>query len=362
MHDRFSPATRIGSGVVFLLLWHLRLFGQDAAGPATDPLEDFRFKYEAVKAGALEPVLQLKVGYGERLKAELEAAKAGGVLERVQGIMAEIAWIDGTGTMPPDETVPTILRFRNVYLATLKDREKQRIERLEGVLQRSGDLLTNIQKDFTREGKIDRAVATQAFAEEARAEISRLKSALEAPGLPGLKEGETVLWRMQSDADFELAEGCEAKALGGSWTLASPPEQRGHVETREKFEPPFRISTLIASESGDLRFYYGPSAGMEFVLFNWTRNPTTLRLADPSGKLGIISVPDQGFLTVGETCHIEIVVESRNIEVFVNGELRGSRAVDLTGYRDPVGLGPFGTVTLPGRAILEQFVVIRPKP
>ncbi len=84
-------------------------------------------------------------------------------------------------------------------------------------------------------------------------------------------------------------------------------------------------------------------------------------MADPSGQQGILSVPDQGFLEIGQSYQVEVVVGERKIEVFVDGELRGSRPVDLTRYREPVGIGPFGTATLPARMIMEHFVVIRSK-
>ena len=334
---------------------------QDDSGSVKNPLKTFQLQYEQFKEEATQPILQLKAGYLNRLSDELEAAKAEGILKRVQGILAEIEWVEGKGKMPGDEDVRTILGLRNLYLSTLKEREQERIEALEDVLRRSETLLENIQKDFTREGKIDEAVAAQKFSEEARADIARLKGALETPGVRGLKEGDTVLWQMESAGDFKEVEGCVAKKLGGSWTLTSPAEKRGHIESNKTFTPPFRISALVASESGDLRFYYGPETSMEFVLFNWTRNPTTLRLADPSKQQGIQSVPERGLLRVGETYHIEVLVEERKIEVFVNGELRGNTRTDLSRFREHVGIGPFGTATVPGRLILENFTVIQPK-
>lgn len=334
---------------------------QEAAEPASDPLDQVKSKYEEVREEALAPIRQLKSGYAERLKEELEATKAEGVLEDVIAVRAEIDWIEGRGKMPAETDLPNVLKYREIYLSTLKEREEQRIEKLDAVATRSSEALEAMQRDFTREGKIERAEATQAFAGEMRDEVTRLKAGLETPSVPGLREGETVLWSIDGKADFETTLDCEAKESGGSWLVTSPPAQRGHLQSRKAFAPPFRISTLVATESGDLRFYYGPETSMEFVLFNWTRNPTTLRLVDPSGQQGIVSVPDRGLLEIGRSYLIEVAVEERKIEVFVDGELRGSRPADLKRYREPVGIGPFGTATHPGRMIMENFVVIRPK-
>ena len=327
----------------------------------SDLLEDFEQRYRQAGEEALAPVTQLKKGYLERLAIELAAAQEKADLETVRGIMAEIAWVEGTGKMPSEDEVPSLLPVRKIYLNTLGERELQRIERLEGVLDRAATALKEIEKTFIREGEIERAEATRAFAEKAREEIGTWRAALEAPGVPGLAAGEKVLARLGDPGAFTEVEGCRARESGGSWTLTSPPEQRGHLQTREEFEPPFRLSALVASESGDLRFYFGPEGSMEFVLFNWLRNPTVLRLADPTGQVGIVSVPDKGIIPVGETKHIEVTVEDRRITVTVDGDLRGTFNGDFGGYRAPVGIGPFGTETVPGRAILEHFTVIRPR-
>jgi len=334
---------------------------QKAAEPEADLLDQFKARYQEVREEALAPILELKSGYVERLREELEAVTAEGNLDQVQEVLAEIEWIEGREKVPAETSLPNVLKFRNLYLSALKERERQRIERLEAVAGRSAEMLEAMQRDFTREKKFDRAVATQAFAIEMRDEVERLKAALEMPSVADLKEGETVLWAIGSKADFKTVMGAEARLAGGSWSMTSPPEQRGHLRSPMSLAPPFRISTLVATESGDLRFYYGPETAMEFVLFNWTRNPTTLRMADPSGQQGILSVPDHGFLEVGQSYLIEVEVHERKIEVFVDGELRGSRPVDLARYREPVGIGPFGTVTQPARMIMEHFAVIRMK-
>lgn len=334
---------------------------QEAAEPAADPLDEFRARYEAVRAEAFEPVYQLKASYAERLHEQLEAARAEGDLDLVQAVLAEIAWVEGRGDMRADVGFSELLRLRRLYLTALQERERERAERLETLAERSGEALAAMERDYTRAGRIDRAQETRAFGDEMRDEASRLKTAMEVGSPLGLKEGETVLWALSGNDDFRTALGCEAREAGGTWTLTSPVEQRGHVRSPKEISPPFRISTLATTESGDLRFYYGHEQAMEFVLFNWTRNPTILRMADPSGQQGIQSVPDQGFLEVGRTYLIEVVVEERKIEVFVDGELRGTRGVDLKGYRGAVGIGPFGTVTLPARMSMEHFVVIRPK-
>lgn len=339
----------------------LAAIAQEPNEPGSDPLDQFKARYEEVREEVLAPIRQLKSGYAERLKGELETAKAEGILEHVKGVLAEIEWVEGRGKMPAETALPKVQKYREVYLSALKDREGQRIERLEAVATRSSEALAAMQRDFTREGKIERAEATQAFAGEIHDEVARLKAALETPSAPGLKEGETVLWAIGAKADFKTVMGCEARESGGSWNVTSPPEQRGHLQSPMAFDPPFRISTLVATESGDLRFYYGAETSMEFLLFNWTRNPTTLRMADPSGQQGILSVPERGFLEIGRSYLIEVVVEERKIEVFVDGELRGSRPVDLKRYREPLGIGPFGTATLPARMTMEHFVVIRPK-
>lgn len=344
-------------GVFWLIAW----MGLHAREAAPDPLSDFQAKYETAKAELLVPIEQLRSGYLDRLKAHLAAAQQDAALDRVQWILAEKSWVEGTDKMPPPPESVESAKARDLYLAAKKEREAQRVERLAVIIERSTPLLDTMQKDFTRDGRFDRAVAAREFATTIQAELKELRSRLETPGVAGVKEGEKVLWSLQGASDFKEVEGCEAKEGGGSWTLTSVPEQRGHIESRASFSPPFRITALVASESGDLRFYYGPATSMEFVLFNWTRNPTTLRLADPSGKEGIVSVPDRGFLTVGQTYLIEVLVEPGKIEVHVDGELRGSTVVDLRRMREPVGIGPFGTATLPGRMILEQFTVIGPE-
>ena len=61
----------------------LSAFAQEAKESASDPLDQFRARYEEVREEALAPIRQLKSGYAERLKGELEAAKAT-VTSRVQ--------------------------------------------------------------------------------------------------------------------------------------------------------------------------------------------------------------------------------------------------------------------------------------
>lgn len=333
---------------------------QEPSDPGTDPLDQFRSRYEEVAEGFLQPIQQLKAGYVERLKVELETAKAAGVLEHVQAVMSEIDWVEDRGKMPAETEMASILKFRERYLSALRERERECLEKLEGLAKRSANALDAMQRDYTREGKIERAEATRDFSEMIWEGVETLRLALESPGLPGLQAGETVLWSL-GQADFKTALGGEARESGGSWTLTAPPEQRGHIRSPMSIAPPFRISTLVASESGDLRFYYGAETDLEFVLFNWTRNPTVLRLTDPSGAQGIQSVPDRGLLEPGRSYLIELVVRERKIEVFVDGESRGSRTTDLKRYREPVGIGPFGSVTAPGRLIMEHFVVVQLK-
>ena len=331
---------------------------QEPADPAADPLDQFRARYEELRDEALEPIRLLKVSYVERLGDVVEAARAEGDLDGVKGALAEIDWVEGRGAMPTEDSLPEILDKRKLYLAALQERERQRADRLEAVALRSAETLEAMKRDYTRDGKLSRAEATVAFAAEIRDEVTRLKEALEVPSVAGLKPGEKILWSIQSEADFKTAMGCEASESGGSWTLTSPPEMRGHVRSPVSFSPPFRISALVSTDSGDLRFYYGAETSMEFLLFNWTRNPTTLRMGDPTEQQGIHSVPDQGLLDVGRTYLIEVAVEKRKIEVFVDGERRGTRSVDLSRHREPVGIGPFGTATLPARMTMEHFVVI----
>lgn len=333
--------------------------GQDAPAAGGDPLTDFISKYELAKKESLAPIEQLRGGYARRLQTELESAKAEGILDQVQAILAEVEWVAGRGKMPDLDKSSGILKLREVYLKSLQDREQQRVERLEGIAERSTDVLAEIEKQFTREGKVDRAVAARAFAGQLKDEVATIKAALDSPGIPPLKAGESILWKLESPSDFKAVQGCEFTEAAGNWILTCPPEMRGHLESRISFVPPFRISALVTPESGDLRFYFGPETSMEFVLFNWTRSPTTLRLVDPTGVLRIESVSDQGFLTFGQSYLIEIVVRERKIEVFVDGNLRGARQVNLDGYREPVGIGPFGTETLPAKLILEHFAVIQ---
>ncbi len=333
---------------------------QEPSDPGTDPLDQFRSRYEEVAEGFLQPIQQLKAGYVERLQNELETAKAAGNLDHVQAVMAEIDWVEDRSKMPVDTEMASILKFREIYLSALQERERECLEKLEGLAKRSANALDAMQRDYTREGKIERAEATRDFSETIREGVEALRLALELPGLPGLQAGETVLWSL-GEADFKTAQGCEARESGGSWTLTSPPEQRGHIRSPMSIAPPFRISTLVTSESGDLRLYYGAETDLEFILFNWTRNPTVLRLTDPSGAQGIQSVPERGLLEPGKSYLIEVVVRERKIEVFVDGESRGSRTTDLKRYREPVGIGPFGSVTAPGRLTMEHFVVVQLK-
>lgn len=337
------------------------LSGQEPASLPSDPLADFQAKYEQAKQETLQPIEQLRAGYLANLDKQLEAAKKQGELDRVRWILAETEWLGGGGKQPTDPGFPESAKIRSVYFTSLKERETQRIDRLATIIERAGPLLATMEKDFTRDGRIERAVAAREFATAIRAELEELRKKSEKPVVAGLKEGEKVIWSVGSSSDFRTVEGCEAKESGGSWTLTSPPDQRGHIESKELFTPPFRIAALAATESGDLRFFFGPSTSMEFVLFNWTRNPTVLRLADPAGQAGIGSFPDRGMLDIGRTYLIEVVVEKRKIEVYVDGELRGNLVVDLDKMREPVGIGPFGTETFPARMIFEQFCVIVPK-
>jgi hypothetical protein len=113
------------------------------------------------------------------------------------------------------------------------------------------------------------------------------------------------------------------------------------------------VKTTARTDSTNLRLYY--AAGV--VIFNWEKNPETLRVHDPltNQRTG---VRGKGNISTNEWNEIEWKVLPERMEIRVNGRLRHKAVGDFKALKAPIGIGPaFGS-----KVSVKSFQVTPLKP
>jgi hypothetical protein len=131
---------------------------------------------------------------------------------------------------------------------------------------------------------------------------------------------------------------------------------RPMLATEQRFSPPLEIRARARTDSANIRLYYG-YFGIGELIFNWEVRPAELRVHDPA--TGTVSgIRGAGGVEKDEFHDIVWRIESRRMQVLVDGEERYRCVGDYHNVVSPVGIGPaWGS-----RVDVESLVVVPLEP
>ncbi len=322
------------------------LLAQDSLPPTTGTLplslDDRLFIYEMEREELKKPVLDLQANYAGALdRLTLESQQAG-QLQRVLTLKKEREGF-AVGQFPEAKHFPQLLKLRTVYqqeltklLIPLNSGEARLKEKL---LQGMKDLKT----ELTRSGRLDEAVRTA----KKMAELETARSL-----------GEEILYGralfvLRSPEDQVNLTGCSIEAGEGHFHLSLMAGQNiGKLTTRSSFSPPFVVTWDVATDGGNIRFYYAQL----IVILNHESGRHTLQVSDPAlGRQFIRMIPELGRVSANDFHQIQLIVDEDRYAFVVNGETRAEGEGDYKGLEDAISIGPaFGS-----RLSLRHFEVNR---
>ncbi|MCP5540996.1 MAG: hypothetical protein H7A52_12710 [Akkermansiaceae bacterium] len=298
----------------------------DAAKP---DLEDLLFEYEVKKAEIDRPMTDLQRQYEGALGRLKDEMKSQGNLDAVLALEAEKKGFRA-GQFVGEGDFDALKRLRDKYRDALSRAESGLEKSRAALVEASTAKLEALQARLTQEGRLDEA---QAVVKALKRRQDRGWDAADASG--------AVLWEL-TGADSVTPEGdCRlAPDEGGGFRVESP-EKVTWLKSNVSIKPPFRIEARVATDSTNVRFYWGKKT---LAIFNWEMREDELRIHDPVTHRGF-PVPGQGFLEHGEMHDIQIDVTPERVTIRADRRPRGEIEGDYAAVDSPVGIGPaFGSV------------------
>ncbi|MEM7014125.1 MAG: hypothetical protein AAF585_21910 [Verrucomicrobiota bacterium] len=303
------------------------------AGFAQNSAKDLENQYMEAKQIADEPIHNLEKSYVGALTKLKEMVQGEGNLERALKVEEEIKGYAETKKRE-FEDFPELRKRREIYETSLRRLEADVRGRNQRLLQSYRDRANKLKTELTQKGELESAKAVAALEQTWGEELSKLSGAQ-----PASDSG--LLWKLESQDDFELVHDCEAEERSGVWQLKSRHQHSSYLQTNKSFETPVKISMKAGTDTVGLRIYFGKA---QLAIFNWQSNPKELRVASPAGGRAV-GFPDQGLLEKSKLHEIEIELERKKIKVSVDGRERAELDTDLAGLEGTVGIGPaFGSV------------------
>ena len=150
-----------------------------------------------------------------------------------------------------------------------------------------------------------------------------------------------ILWELKGKQDFTVMRECKVTESDGKWVLAGVPGRRTNadfsfINSKKQFSPPFRISSRVATDSIEIRYYV---KNRHFVILSWLNDPTSLHINDPVTSARRVRLPGKGALEKDQFYQVDIEVTTDSVRVFVDEELRGQIKGDFKDLDSSVGLG-----------------------
>lgn len=189
LEKNFRIAIRMVSlGVAFVCisLTH-SVFSQDASTGKVAPLKDLKPAFEKARDAIFEPQRELKKNYGKQLSLLLNQVTKKGELEQVLAVEKELVAYKKEESIPAGDDFPELKRLQLIYSEASAEREKAINQKLVSLVGHYRERLLAIQKQFTKEGRIEDALKVKSVM-EGIPPIEIPDPANEASKMPGSKE------------------------------------------------------------------------------------------------------------------------------------------------------------------------------
>ena len=301
--------------------------------------------YQQELASAAEPLTALVDRYVAELKKLRKTAQDTGDLDAALVVQSEIDGYEKPGKR----------NFRDAQLIKLRSIYDTNAERLRKVVaDRKLEVMLNyivkyeeLTNQLTRDGDLEGAEKV----ENLRKELVAATEGAQRAAKPAESTPANLLWRLQSEADYDLVKDSIVKRNGDLWLLSSPHAFGSLMRSKKEVTVPFVISARATTDSKDMRYYFNDS---EMVIFNWESGPAELRVRHPLAT-NAEGFRDKGYLEPNQFHDIEIEVSEKAVAVYVDRRKRGEVRGNFVGLKGTVAIGPaFGsTITI------ERFEVLK---
>jgi hypothetical protein len=148
---------------------------------------------------------------------------------------------------------------------------------------------------------------------------------------------EAMVARMKAEGNLLATMsnfGCAATRGDEGMELTVRLDESGLL-SEKVYKTPVTIETVAMTDSTNLRLYFGKA----WVIFNWERNGTELRIVDPAtGKFD--GVADQGDIPRKQWVTIQWVIGPKEMRIVVDGQERYKAEGNYAGIEGRVGIGP----------------------
>ncbi len=300
-----------------------------------DPLASLEAAMEKELSTVDDPIWKMQSSYVKALKNLEKDTIESGDLDNVLMVRKEIAEYREKGQRDYS-SFAGLANLRGIYESSLSARQAEVHKDRAAIYHKYAGKFAEVTKELTIAGNLELAVKAnsrqKALLEDAKL---AMKAAAEGAGVSA-SSGQKVLWELKGKDDIEFIKGCEIESIDGGWLVTSPEKVWSQVASNRTFTPPFEIDSRISTDSTNIRIYLG---GRVISIFNWEVNKKQLRIHDPAtGKR--YAFDDQGYLKENEMHDIRIVVGTRKLSVYSDGELRGEIEGDYSELETPVGIGP----------------------
>lgn len=315
---------------------------EGGAPPPPPAADEIRFHFEVWREELGKPIRTLQAKYEAALQRVGEAAQQEGNLEALLAVKREIAGFR-LGDFPAEGAYPALLQAREIYEKELENvirpvvaGEAKLREKLYGDL---GDLRTGL----TRESRLDEALRVSGLIDDLKLRKTLADEAWTGPDL----------FHLLPSTSGVTASGCRIEREDGGYLLELSQGFRvGSLSTDASFTPPFVAEWVVATDGGNLRFYYADF----LAILNHESGRTAFQVRDPLvGKPSERMIPEIGRVTADEFHTIRLRVGRDSYSFVVGDEVKASGEGDYRALSAPVSIGPaYGS-----RLRLRSFRVYR---
>ncbi|MCB1076976.1 MAG: hypothetical protein KDM64_04015 [Verrucomicrobiae bacterium] len=320
--------------------WSGRAPGEEAALPGV--ADELRFRFEVAREEARKPVKDFQVKYEAALNRLAESIQKAGDLEALLAVKREIEEFR-FGSYQDETPIPELKRMREVYGKELES-VLQPVSLAEAGLRAEYlHQLDELTKELTKAGRFGEALKVAALVEDVKIGRTLAEESRTGPDLFLLRNPEKGV----------TTKGCRLELKNGTFLLDLEQGARtGMLSTAESFSPPFVAEWEVATDGGNIRFYY---AGFLAIL-NHESGRTSFQVRDPAvGRPSERMIPDIGTVTAGEFHKITLTVGRDAYSFVVDGEVKSQGGSDYRALSSPVTIGPaYGS-----RLQLRRFSVHR---
>ena len=178
--------------VLFMVLPSLAILASSAVGNRAEQrkaptLDSLKLEFDVQRAEVIKPVMQLRESYEDRLKELLKEVTKTGDLEKALAVQNELTnyqSTDASADADNEALFSELKRLREIFLKSQAQRLNKVNEKLVPLAKAYKANLSALQKQLTKDNKLEEAIAVQT----ARKEVKETLSLAEIPKTPtGMK-------------------------------------------------------------------------------------------------------------------------------------------------------------------------------